>query len=188
MNKILLTVILTIAIVIESGTSVFPSPANGPGDGDDILKYEKALFDKKKDPIFSGMMSWYMPGLGQYYCGRVVKGTAFLVTEYALFLGAIFYFLDFDFAAGGSSGFNVGIDAKRTDIGVVETSRKNVFIALMSLVAVIHVVNVSDAYYSAKDFNRQLEEERNRLRSKYPNIRIGFENKRGVYIAAEKRL
>ncbi len=152
------------------------------------LEYNRAFFDKKKDPIFAGMLSWYMPGLGQYYSGDVLKGTAFLVTEYTLTIGAIFYFLNFDFAAGGGTGFKVNIDAKRTDLGVVETSRRNVFIGVMSLVFVIHLFNVADAVGSAKSYNVELQKERLRLRKKYPNLKIGCDSNRGFYIGFEKLL
>lgn len=166
--------------------------ASGKSDSERIdlesLEYNRAFFDKKKDPIFAGMLSWYMPGLGQYYSGEIVKGTAFIVTEYALTIGAIFYFLNFDFAAGGGTGFKINIDAKRTDLGVVETSRRNVFIGIMSMVFVIHLINVADAVGSAKDFNIELEKKRLQLRKKYPNLKIGYDSNRSFYIGLERQL
>lgn len=166
--------------------------ASGKSDSEEIdlesLEYNRAFFDKKKDPIFAGMLSWYMPGLGQYYSGEIVKGTAFIVTEYALTIGAIFYFLNFDFAAGGGTGFKINIDAKRTDLGVVETSRRNVFIGIMSMVFVIHLINVADAVSSARDFNVELEKKRLRLRRKYPHLKIGCDSNRSFYIGLERQL
>lgn len=166
--------------------------ASGKSDSERIdlesLEYNRAFFDKKKDPIFAGMLSWYMPGLGQYYSGEILKGTAFIVTEYALTIGAIFYFLNFDFAAGGGTGFKINIDAKRTDLGVVETSRRNVFIGIMSMVFVIHLINVADAVSSAKDFNVELERKRLRLRRKYPYLKIGCDSNRSFYIGLERQL
>jgi hypothetical protein len=143
---------------------------------------------KKKDPVFAGMLSYYMPGLGQYYSQQYVKGTVFLVTEYTLLIGGIFYFMNFDFAAGGSSGFNLKVDAKRTDLGVVETSRRNVFFGILGAVAVIHVYNISDAVLSARRYNRRLDQKRNELKKKYPDLEFSFDGKKVLYIGIQGRL
>lgn len=156
--------------------------------GIESMRYDSALFVKKKDPIFAGMLSWYMPGLGQYYSGEYVKGTVFLVTEYALAIGSILYFMDFDFAAGDGSGFSIRIDAKRTDLGVISTSRKNVFIGLMSLLAVMHLYNISDAVVTARNYNTALDAKRNLLKEKYPGIDLSYDSTRGVFIGFSTRL
>ncbi len=149
------------------------------------LEYNPVLFERKRDPILAGILSWYVPGLGQYYSGEIAKGTAFLITEYAIALGAVFYYLNFDFSAGGKSGFKVNVDAKRTDLGVVETSRRNVFYCAMSLVVVIHLYNISDAVRSARSFNGNLEIERKRIQKAYPFIYSGGDEKRSIYIGME---
>ncbi len=149
------------------------------------LEYNSAFFERKRDPILAGILSWYVPGLGQYYSGKIWKGTAFLVTEYGLTLGAIFYFMNFDFSAGGKSGFKVNVDAKRTDLGVVETSRRNVFLGMMTVVAVIHLYNISDAVSSARSFNVELETERRRLHKAYPFIYTGGDEKRSLYLGMQ---
>ena len=149
------------------------------------LEYNSAFFERKRDPILAGILSWYVPGLGQYYSGKIWKGTAFLVTEYSLTIGAIFYFMNFDFSAGGKTGFKVNVDAKRTDLGVVETSRRNVFYGIMSLVAVVHLYNISDAVSSARGFNGELEMERRRLRKAYPFIYTGGDEKRSIYLGMQ---
>jgi hypothetical protein len=95
------------------------------------------------------------------------------------------YFVNFDFSAGGKSGFKINIDAKRSDLGVVETPRKNVFIGVMSLVALIHLYNISDAVQSARTFNFNLETERKRLRDTYPFIFTNSEEKRSVYFGLQ---
>lgn len=184
-RKILVSLMVVVLLCCLLPTSSFSAPAHENVPGIEKLEYERAFFEKKRDPVFSGMLSWYMPGLGQYYCGEVYKGTFFLITEYVLVIGAIFYFMDFDFAAGGGSGFKVGVDAKRTDLGVIETSRKNVFLGILSLAVVIHIFNVSDAYQSAKTFNQKLEKRRMKLRKKYPDIRIGY-SRRNLYLGYAK--
>ncbi len=149
------------------------------------LEYQRAFFERKRDPILAGILSWYVPGLGQYYSGEIGKGTIFLLTEYTLTLSAILYFVNFDFSAGGKSGFKINIDAKRSDLGVVETPRRNVFIGVMSLVAFIHLYNVSDAVQSARTFNNNLEKDQKRLRETYPFIFTGSEEKRSVYFGLQ---
>ncbi len=153
----------------------------------ELMEYDNVFFTKKKDPVLGGMLSWYMPGLGQYYSEQYIKGTVFLVTEYALLIGGIFYFMNFDFAAGGSSGFNLKVDAKRTDLGVVETSRRNVFYGIMGAVAVIHLYNVSDAVVSARRFNRRLDQKRNEMKRKYPNLEFSLGDRKVMYIGIQNR-
>lgn len=154
----------------------------------DELDYNNVFFLKKRDPIFAGMLSWYVPGLGQYYSGQYVKGTVFLVTEYSIVIGALFYFMNFDFSAGSGSGVSLKVDARRTDLGVVETSRRNVFIGLMAVAGVLHLYNVSDAVMSARDFNQSLDRRRQRMREKYPEINFDYEQGKGVSIGIRKRL
>ncbi len=149
------------------------------------LDYDSAFFERKRDPILAGILSWYVPGLGQYYSGNIWKGTAFLITEYTLTLGALFYFLNFNFSAGSGTGFKVNVDAKRTDLGVVETSRKNIFAGIMSLVLVIHIYNVSDAVKSARVFNGELEMRRKNLHKAYPFIYTNIEKERSVYLGMQ---
>ncbi len=151
-------------------------------------EYDSVFFIKKKDPILAGMLSWYMPGLGQYYSGEFFKGTLFLVTEYTLAITAIFYFLNFDFAAGGSSGFNLRVDAKRTDLGVVETSRRNVFYGMLVLVGILHIYNISDAVISAGKFNERLERRRERFRQRYPKLEFGYEERKGIYVGLQTKI
>lgn len=152
------------------------------------IDYNNVFFLKKRDPIFAGMLSWYVPGLGQFYSAEYVKGTVFLVTEYSIVIGALFYFLNFDFSAGGGSGLSLKVDARRTDLGVVETSRRNVFIGLMAAAGLLHLYNVSDAVLSARDFNQSLDRRRQQMREKYPEINFDYERGQGVSIGIRKRL
>jgi TM2 domain-containing membrane protein YozV len=166
-----------------------PRIESGPGSSAlEDLEYNPYFFERRRDPIFAGFLSWYVPGLGQYYSGRIWKGTAFLVTEYTLLFCAIFYFLDFDFSAGNGSGFQIRADAKRTDLGVVETSRRNVFIGMLSVVFLIHIYNVSDAVQSAKDFNNELEIKRRELQRKYPFVYTSNFETRSMYIGFQHPL
>ncbi len=172
-----------------SGSLYALDPAQG-ADGKpmlDSMEYDSVLFAKKLDPIFSGMLSWYMPGLGQYYSGEYLKGTIFLVTEYTLVFAAIFYYLDFDFAAGTGNGFSLKVDAKRTDLGVVETSRRNVFFGLIGCAVMLHLYDVYDAVMSARSYNSRLEKSRLQYRELYPKLNFGF-NGTSVFMGVERAL
>lgn len=142
----------------------------------------KVLFEKKKDPLFAGILSFYMPGLGQFYSDEKLKGALFLVTEYTIVIGSIFYFLDFNFKAGSDSGFNLGIDAKRTDLGVISTQRKHLFYATFAALSVIHIYNVIDAVQSADSFNTSLQEKRQEMIKKHPQLNFGYNGDGGMYL------
>jgi TM2 domain-containing membrane protein YozV len=128
-RTIAVLLIITIVLPLESAfaaRAASPLRQSEKARQEEILRsleYNKYFFERKRDPVFAGILSWYVPGLGQYYSGEIWKGTAFLVSEYTLMLCAVFYFLNFDFNAGGGTGFKISVDAKRTDLGVVETSR-----------------------------------------------------------------
>lgn len=169
------------ASLIPAGLFAAPKKAPAKEKEWEGLKYDRAFFAVKKDPLFAGMLSWYMPGLGQYYSEEYVKGTVFLVTEYTMVITSIFYFLNFDFSAGGGSGFKINVDAKRTNLGVISTSRKNIFYGVLTVLFLVHLYNVSDAVKSAKKFNADLEEERIKLRQTYPGMKMGREETRDLY-------
>ena len=186
---VLLCFLLTIIMLTFPASRARAQAVNDDAPLSEQEEYETmVLLEQKKDPLFAGILSMYMPGLGQYYSGEVIKGTAFLMTEYTLLLGSLLYFLDFNFSAGGDSGFNLGIDAKRTDLGVVSTERKNVFLGMVSVLLIIHAYNISDAVQSAKNYNMWLEEERLRIRKKYPEIQMSYRENGGFFIGFTTRM
>ena len=148
----------------------------------------KTLFEKKKDPVFSGILSFYMPGLGQFYCDEKLKGAAFLITEYTIIIGSFFYFLDFNFKAGGDSGFNLKVDANQTDMGLFSIERKHLFYATVATLSLIHIFNIIDAVKSAYLFNSTLEQKRKNLIQKYPHLDMGCNNDGGMYLAFSSHL
>ncbi len=191
----LLVAALLTGVAADAAYAQARTPARGPARTDetksgfyDELDYNNVFFLKKRDPIFAGMLSWYVPGLGQYYSGQYAKGTIFLVTEYSIVIGALFYYLNFDFAAGTGSGFSLKMDARRTNLGVVETSRRNIFVGLLVLTGAMHLYNVSDAVLSARDFNRSLDRRRQNMRDGYPELNFDYEHGKGVSIGIQKRL
>jgi hypothetical protein len=175
--------------IVPGGTlyALDPAPVTEGKPSFDAMEYDSIFFSKKVDPIFAGMLSWYMPGLGQYYATEYVKGTVFLVTEYTLVFAAIFYYLDFDFAAGTGSGFHLKVDAKRTNLGVVETSRRNVFFGLIGCAVALHLYDVYDAVMSARSYNTRLEKSRQQYHELYPKLNFGF-NGTSLLLGVERAL
>ncbi|MBU1075870.1 MAG: hypothetical protein KKH98_01165, partial [Spirochaetes bacterium] len=53
---------------------------------------------QRKDPILAGVLSWYMPGLGQFYAGKYLKGSIFWVVENTLLVSAILTIADINFS------------------------------------------------------------------------------------------
>ncbi|HDP79367.1 MAG TPA: hypothetical protein ENN21_00835, partial [Spirochaetes bacterium] len=50
-----------------TATAAEKKPPPGKDAAMELPEYDSVFFIKKKDPILAGMLSWYMPGLGQYY-------------------------------------------------------------------------------------------------------------------------
>lgn len=148
----------------------------------EMLEYDSSLFMKKKDPLFAGMLSWYIPGLGHYYSEEYLKGTVFMVTEYGLMITAIVSFIDFDFSAGGGSGFQMRLDSSEANLGAFKIPRRTIFWGTMVIVGIMHLYSVSDAVLSARSYNERLEKKRIRWKEKYPDIDFSYDGKKDLYI------
>jgi TM2 domain-containing membrane protein YozV len=57
------------------------------------------LLEKKRDHYLSAAASFFLPGLGQVYCGRILRGIVFLVPSLLLVL--LDSFLGFNINYGG---------------------------------------------------------------------------------------
>ncbi len=107
----------------------------------------------KKDPIFAGALSWYVPGLGQIYSEAYLKGAIFWVVEESLMVGTVLTFA------------NLKLDITRAfDLGMVIKSReapdekdKRTAILLGISLITVHFFNVVDAVSTALRYNRNLE-------------------------------
>jgi len=62
------------------------------------------LLVKKRDPYLSAAASFFFPGLGQVYCGRIFRGIVFLLPAFLLML--LDYFYGF---AGSYRGMNLWV-------------------------------------------------------------------------------
>lgn len=153
----------------------------------ETLEYDPSLFMKKKDPFFAGILSWYIPGLGHYYSEEYLKGTVFLVTEYALAITAIVSFVNFDFSAGGGSGFQIKLDSSDADLGAFRIPRRTIFWGTMVIVGIMHIYSVSDAVLSARSYNERLEQKRIRWKEKYPDIDFSYDGGKDFHIGFRTR-
>jgi TM2 domain-containing membrane protein YozV len=61
---------------------------------------------KKRDPYLSAAASFFFPGLGQVYCGRILRGIVYLLPAFLLMLLDFFYVF---VAAGSYRGMNLWV-------------------------------------------------------------------------------
>lgn len=176
MYKILLNFL--IALMLLSSSVISATEKISPDSADNINSTNNLLTIQKKDPLFAGVLSWYMPGMGQLYSDEILKGSIFMISEYSILIGSLVYFLDFDFSMSGDLGFGINVDARRTDIGLIETSRKNLFIGMISVLVLIHLYDVSDAVASAKNYNLKLDYKRQQIPEKLSNISFNYSNEK----------
>ncbi|HDS09477.1 MAG TPA: hypothetical protein ENN73_04550, partial [Firmicutes bacterium] len=124
--------------------------------------------EPKKDPILASSISWYIPGGGQFYSGKYLKGSIFLITEAGLFVTALGLVSNYSYDIG--NGFLV--DAKRD----VSLKDKQLAWGLGTLLLGIHVYNIVDAYKTAKNFNHSIDSElqKNQLQYMYSERKDPF--------------
>ncbi|GMT49067.1 MAG: hypothetical protein IEMM0008_0606 [bacterium] len=108
----------------------------------------------KKDPFLAGALSFYNPGLGQFYVGDTESGMLFWVGENILFFSALLMVTDISFKLKKDFGFEFKIKQKSNlSDGKVATA-----IGLGIGFLFLHIYNIIHAVDAAKDYNRQLEE------------------------------
>lgn len=104
---------------------------------------------ERKDPILAGALSYYMPGLGQFYGGAYLKGAAFWVVEQTLLISTLLTIAEVELSMSGDISLGLNIKAKD------ETSRKQrkTAIILGSTLAVVHFINIIDAVNTSRNYN-----------------------------------
>ena len=106
----------------------------------------------KKDPIFAGALSWYMPGLGQMYAGDLVKGAVFFVIEEALLVGTVLSFAELKLDVTGDVDIGLSIKSKENP----DRNEQTVGIILGVLFIGVHFLNIIDAVNTTRTYNRSL--------------------------------
>lgn len=106
----------------------------------------------KKDPIFAGALSWYMPGLGQMYAGDLLKGSVFFVIEEALLIGTVLSFAELKLDVTGD--IDIGFNIKSKDNP--DRDEQKVGIILGVVFIGVHFLNIIDAVNTTRTYNRSL--------------------------------
>ena len=104
----------------------------------------------KKDPIFAGALSWYMPGLGQMYAGDLVKGGVFFVIEEALLVGTVLSFAELRLDVTGDIDIGFSIKSKENP----DRNEQRVGIILGVVYIGVHFLNIIDAVNTTRTYNR----------------------------------
>lgn len=107
---------------------------------------------RPKDPLLAGVLSWYMPGLGQFYSGRYLKGSVFWIVENSLLISTIITVADLNFSIDEEIGFQFSIKPKDD----LTQQEKTLGISLTIAYVAFHIINVVDAIQSVNSDNRIL--------------------------------
>ena len=105
----------------------------------------------RKDPILAGALSWYVPGLGQFYSGAFLKGAVFWVAEEALLISTILTLAEMELNVTGDIGITLNITSKENPN---RTERRTAFLLGAALVGV-HFYNIIDAVNTTRNYNLQ---------------------------------
>jgi hypothetical protein len=84
------------------------SAPSGVESGQAETSYEWP-FPERKDPFFAAALSWFVPGLGQAYVGKPLKGACYWVIDNALFWGAILSVARLDVGLERDIGFRFAV-------------------------------------------------------------------------------
>ncbi len=120
---------------------------------------------ERKDPFLAGVLSWYMPGLGQFYAGKYLKGAIFWSVENALFISAVLTVADMHFSVNKEIGFQFNIKPKET----ISEKQTKIGISLFISFGIFHIYNVVDAIRTVKK-NNSINKSQSRINFNYMNI------------------
>lgn len=107
----------------------------------------------RKDPIFAGALSWYVPGLGQIYSEAYIKGALFWVIEESLLVGTVMSFADLKLDI--TRAFDLGLIVKSKES--TDTKKQRTAVLLGISLITIHFINVVDAVNTTLRYNRAME-------------------------------
>ena len=119
-----------------------------------ILLLTSPLYTEKKDefrklrrnPILSGALSWYCPGLGQLYSGNYFRAGFFYFSETTLLISSlIVFFGDINFSLGSNLQLSIQMELKKMVMGMIEPWRFYTALSLFINLGILHIVNIIDA-------------------------------------------
>ena len=145
MKRILVAILLLL---------VLAAPVYSLAQEEDFPKYEEDIL-RYKDPILAGALSWYVPGLGQFYAGSIFKGVTFMVVEFGLLYGTLISIAEIELGVTG--GFTLGIEIKGKGSDVTSTERTTAIVLGTTLI-VVHFINIVDAVNTTRKYNREIDQ------------------------------
>jgi hypothetical protein len=101
-----------------------------------------------KDPLLAAALSYYVPGLGQFYAGSYFKGIAFWIVEQALFVSTLITIAEIDIDVTGN--LSLGLDIKSRD-DTSKGERTTAWVLAGTLVNIIDAVNTTRNYNLQRD-------------------------------------
>jgi hypothetical protein len=107
---------------------------------------------ERKDPFFAAALSWFIPGLGQVYLGKPLKGGLYWLIDNALFWTAVLNVAHVDFGLERDIGFRFSIRA-RDNLG---SARIWTSVGLGLCYVAFHIFKVLDAAEDASEHNQRL--------------------------------
>jgi len=116
------------------------------------------VYPPTKDPYFAAALSWFVPGLGQAYTGKPLRGGLFWIIDTGLFWGTILNIADVDLQLNSDVGFSIAIKLKRKP----STGRVIATVGLGLAYLGFHFYNMIDAANGALAYNDRIY--RTRLR------------------------
>ncbi|MGQ9616084.1 MAG: hypothetical protein ACUVWJ_06735 [Spirochaetota bacterium] len=104
----------------------------------------------RKDPIFAGALSWYVPGLGQFYAGAFLKGAFFWVVEETILVSTILTMAQLELNVTGDINLGLNIKSKENP----DKGERRTAIILGTSLVLVHFVNIVDAINTTRKYNR----------------------------------
>ncbi|GEM_PF-1249491 len=135
-----------------------------------------------KNPALAGVLSWYAPGLGQFYTEKYVKGMIFFTAENALLITTISIVADFDFSFDEGMFFNFSIKPKEH----ITEDDNYLLILFAACYGALHMYNVIDAVVSTGNYNKHIRQQVSV--SENGNIQFGIKADLPIQLSSEEKL
>ena len=110
------------------------------------------VWPERKDPFFAAALSWFIPGLGQLYVGKPLKGGLYWLIDNTLFWTAVLNVAHVDFGFERDIGFRFAIRAREN----LSSARIWTSVGVGLCYLAFHIYNVLDAADDAEHHNQEI--------------------------------
>ncbi|HOG65030.1 MAG TPA: hypothetical protein PLD82_06295 [Spirochaetota bacterium] len=110
------------------------------------------VWPERKDPFFAAALSWFIPGLGQLYVGKPLKGGLYWLIDNTLFWTAILNVAHVDLGLERDIGFRFAIRAREN----LSSARIWTSVGVGLCYLAFHIYNVLDAADDAEHHNQEI--------------------------------